>query len=226
MTMSEDIIKHDDLIVYRSHIYKCRVTVTDTDATNIFASECGCLHNLSLMQKNHGWKTGCFQFTTLCEAVKAFFLPSAQMKLGIFLKNTLDLMHNLAITAGNDGGRKTMKRCQHLMTTEWKQRVGCQAQLASEQIKFNKVDILPIRRDVLKRRNHLDKEVARSVAHYEAGRGDVREAKKPLACKSTVFNKIRGWSLLNQLTKRYRRPLTSRRATALIKYPSLKKICL
>ena len=28
------------------------------------------------------------------------------MKLGIFLKNTLDLMHNLAITAGNDGGRK------------------------------------------------------------------------------------------------------------------------
>ena len=189
-------VRRDELILYVAHIYMGRIKAIDShehirQRMRLLAKVVICMNKPTLKDALLPE-----EFNTLCEAVKNNFRPSSQIKLGIYLKNGMDLLYNLAIQNKKDTLRKTMKQSQHLLVTEWKHRIGHQALLQSEQRKFNKVDILPISRDVLLIREHLDSETTKCVAEYLTGQGCALKAKKLLACKITVFNKRRGMEFI------------------------------
>ena len=194
-------VKQDNLILHIGYVYGCRIAKGACNEhirqrMRLLARVCLLMENVKLAQVllPH-------QFGKLCEMVKDNFVPSAQIKLGIFLKNAMELLHNIAIRKENTPLRKAMKASVHLISTEWKHIVGHQALLMTEQVKFNKVDILPISRDVLKVRTYLDEQVQECVTDYENDRGDAFRSKRILGCKATVFNKRRGSEFMKSTRK-------------------------
>lgn len=182
----------DDLILYVAHIYKCRIKIADCDSH--IRQRLRLLARVVVLMKLPMLKDVLLpaQFHNLCDIVSQNFLASAQLKLGVYIKNAMDSLYNLAIQSDKNSLKKAIKSSLHLMKTEWKHRVGHQALMETEQQRFNTIDILPISRDVLKMRNYLDDEVMKCVRAYTEGSAVSIRAKKVLACKTTLFNKRRG----------------------------------
>ena len=132
------------------------------------------------------------RFKQLCNVVRSNFPASSRQKLGIYLKSAVEHLQNIAIEKKNAKLSATMEWSLKLFAGQWKHRVGYQARLQMQQYGYNKVNILPISRDVLKIRTHLDQEVSTCLDDYQNKTGDPVRTKKILACKSTVFNKRRG----------------------------------
>ena len=133
----------------------------------------------------------------LCDTVRREYAPTAQLKLGIYVKRAAELLENIVIQSDSPiVPRNQIKDFHHLLETEWKHRVGHQALMASEQKKNRSVDLLPVSRDVHIVRDHLDKEVIECLKNYKEGNGDPVRSKKILGCKATVFNKRRGMEFI------------------------------
>lgn len=138
-------------------------------------------------------------WTLLCDTARSEFTPSGQMKLGIYVRRAAELLENVSIQSNSDVPRQRIKDFLHLLTTEWKHRIGHQAGLKAEQKRFTddpKVNMLPVSNDVHTIRNHLDNAVSECVELYRKGDGNSILSKKMLACKATVFNKRRGMEFI------------------------------
>ena len=191
------IIKHDKLILYVGQLYldrKARRDSSDHVRSRMrylarAVSHSGESSLSKLLMPN--------EFRNLCRIVKEGFRPCAQLKMGIFLKKAAKCLQNIAILEAKPRLYKAMTNTLHFFESEWCHRVGHQALLMKDQYSFNKVDILPLTRDVLKIRNHLDQLVSSLVKRYEKKENCATEAKKALACKGTVFNKRRGMEFVN-----------------------------
>lgn len=80
--------------------------------------------------------------------------------------------------------------CLH--KSEWNHRISHLARLDIDKAHFQKVDVLPISRDVAKVSRHLKEELKKCIEEYEQGKGNHSNSKKVLAMMIIFFNKRRG----------------------------------
>lgn len=185
-------IKKDQLILYIGHIYLLRKNSDDSNAhirermrvlaKLVLRAGKGSLKEL-LLPRN---------YDLLCDTVLELFTPSEKQKTGYYIATALKLLRGIAIRESSAVLQKEIENTISLHTDEWNHRVGRLARMQLDKHQFQKVDILPISRDVLTISQHLQAEMTKIAADYENGEGSARAAKKAVALHIVFFNKRRG----------------------------------
>lgn len=204
-------VQRDELILYVAHLYLDRVSQPSEESTDHIRQRMRLLARAVLKSGLDSLKELIIpkHFLLLCETAKNHFTPSAQIKLGIYLRNSMELLQNVAIQDEKKELEKTMVSSIHLFSSEWRHRVGHLALMHTEHNKFNTVDILPISRDVLVIRDELDRQVKWCIEQYKTGKAIPRRVKMALACKATVFNKRRGMEFVKSTKQEIREAIAS-----------------
>lgn len=195
MRMDEEVkhIMKDSLILYIGNIHVKR-QVTSTDRSDHIKARLRYLAKLTLLSTKKTLSEVLMpdQSEKTQEIVNCHFKPNLRIRIGQYMRQAMDSLHNMAIKNNQLELQQAVKDSIQIHESEWKHIVYHKAALQADQQTFNTVKILPLSKDIEKIRLFLDKNVKACIEEYIANIADPYRAKKILATKAIVFNKRRG----------------------------------
>ncbi|OWF47589.1 hypothetical protein KP79_PYT06792 [Mizuhopecten yessoensis] len=119
--------------------------------------------------------------------------PALTSKLGELLKKVAALKRAQSIRSVDETKRKESEDFITLFDAEWTDEISSIARQSSSEAKYNKKDTLPLTRDLIKLKKHLDDQILILLKKLEGGketeRGTVRKLAEILLAKIISFNK-------------------------------------
>ena len=126
-----------------------------------------------------------------CQEVK---IPSLALKLGHSLKKCLNIIRGQALRQKGKNRQEDAENFEKLLESEWSNKISHHSLNTLSARKFNKVDVLPLTKDLEKLRGHLEHAInvsAKALEHYPNPENWSALAQSTLT-RLIMFNKRRG----------------------------------
>lgn len=137
---------------------------------------------------------GGFKMVTAAgEQISNFEIPSTPLKLGYALEGSCQAVRGASFKAGDEEVVKDVEKFIKLYDWEWSKRVSSIAVRSQKDVRFDKVQLLPITEDMNKVRVFLEEEIKKQMALLETSvdKLSVRRMLELTGIKLTILNRRR-----------------------------------
>lgn len=150
----KESIFRDRMLLHITGVLACRVDLGNQNAGNVLRQQLRMFAKLVKLMDVHPPNIEVAlqpdNFYKMCAVLRSNFEPSQQQKMGVYLRTAVGLIENFADTNLDSNLQQQMARSFRLHEREFKHLVGHRAMKKSEESKFNKIDLLPVGRDLMK----------------------------------------------------------------------------